>query len=58
MPLVLFNLRGDGGDVLPFTAVNAATIGPSDLSLSMKPILLIVCVWTTDGIVESAMVPR
>ena len=56
MPLALFNFRGDDGDVLPFTAVKDATMGPLGLSLSIYSILLMVCVWTTDGIVEFEIV--
>lgn len=54
MPLVPFGLRGDGGEVRPFTAVNADTMGSPDRSLSMKPTLLMVWVWITDGITVGA----
>jgi hypothetical protein len=57
MPLALapFNLRGAGGDALPFTAVKADTTASPDFSLSMYPTLFIIGACTIDDMVGLAV---
>lgn len=53
MPFIPFGLRGEGGDVLPFTAVKAGTRGSPELFSCMNLGLLIKGACTTAGIVGS-----
>lgn len=51
IPLTLYSLRGEGGEVLPFTAVNPEPRGSPARSLSMKPGVLVRGACRTAGMI-------